>query len=412
MRILYLTHYFYPEGNAPATRVYEMSRRWAKMGHEVTVVTGVPNVPSGVVYEGYANRLLQSEVVDGVRTVRVWTYLAANQGAGRRILNYLSYMLFATVVSLWLRRPDVVIATSPQFFCGWAGVWLSRLRRLPFILEIRDIWPESIVVVGAMSNARLIRFLEWLEGRLYRAAGKIVTVGEGYRKQLEARGVPSLKVAVVPNGVDRELFAVRREASGLRSEYGLGDAFVCSYLGTIGMGCGLSVVLRAARILRESRRNDIKFLLVGDGAVREELEQRSRDENLQQHVVFTGRQSKHRMPDFLSISDACLVHLSRNELFRTVMPSKIFEAAAMAKPIVLGVEGFAAEVVERAGAGICIQPENERELVSAVERLASDQKLASELGSAGYERIATQYDYNQLAKGYLGILEALRRGES
>ena len=214
---------------------------------------------------------------------------------------------------------------------------------------------------------------------------------------------------MVPNGVDRELFAVRPEASGLRSEYGLGDAFVCSYLGTIGMGCGLSVVLRAAHILRESGRNDIKFLLVGDGAVREELEQRARDENLRLHVVFTGRQPKSRMPEFLSTSDACFVHLSQNDHFRTVMPSKIFEAAAMAKPIILGVEGFAADLVERAGAGICIQPENERELVGAVERLAGDRKLARELGAAGHERIGIQFDYDELAKRYLGLLDASRR---
>ena len=139
MWILYLSHYFYPEGNAPATRVYELSRRWAAAGHDVTVVTCAPNVPNGVVYEGYANRWRQRESVEGVDVIRVWTYLAANKGTARRIFNYLSYMASATFACLFLRRPDVVIATSPQFFCGWAGVLASRLRGVRFVLEIRDL---------------------------------------------------------------------------------------------------------------------------------------------------------------------------------------------------------------------------------------------------------------------------------
>ena len=156
MRILYFSHYFTPEGNAPARRVYEMCRRWVQSGHRVTVITCAPNVPGGVVYEGYANPWIQRETIEGIETIRVWTYLAANRGTFRRILNYLSYMVTAILAGLWHEKPDVVIATSPQFFCGWAGVWVSRLRRIPFILEIRDLWPESIAAVGALRNPRLL----------------------------------------------------------------------------------------------------------------------------------------------------------------------------------------------------------------------------------------------------------------
>jgi len=184
MNILFFTHYFPPEGNAPATRVYELCRRWVKAGHTVTVITGVPNVPNGVVYDGYRNRLRQEENVAGIRVIRVWTYLAPNKGKGRRIVNYLSYMFSAILCGMFVKRPDVIIATSPQFFCGWAGAVVSRLRRLPFILEVRDIWPESIEAVGAMSNRSLLRFLERLELRLYAAADHIVTVGEGYKQKL------------------------------------------------------------------------------------------------------------------------------------------------------------------------------------------------------------------------------------
>jgi colanic acid biosynthesis glycosyl transferase WcaI len=406
MRILFLSHYFFPEGNAPATRVYEMSRRWVRMGHEVTVVTCAPSVPRGVVYAGYANRPYQREVVEGIDVRRVWTYLAANEGSGRRIANYLSFLLTATVAALATPRPDVLIATSPQFFCGWAGVLASGLRRVPFVLEIRDLWPESIVAVGAMRPSRWIRVLEALERRMYAAATRIVTVGEGYRRKLAERGVAAQGVEIVPNGVDLGLFRAGVDASRVRGEFGLGDAFVCAYVGTIGMGCGLDVALRAGLLLRERGRDDVRLLLVGDGAIRERLEREVREAGLS-NVVFTGRLDKARMPEVLAASDACLVHLAKRELFTTVLPSKIFEAAAMSRPIVIGVEGFAAELVASAGAGLCIEPENERELVDAVLRLADDRALAARLGEAGRSEIAARYDYDGLAARYAELLGKL-----
>ncbi len=403
MRILFLSHYFFPEGNAPATRVYEMSRRWVQMGHEVTVVTCAPNVPRGVVYPGYRNRLYQRESVEGIDVRRVWTYLAANEGAVRRIANYLSYLLTATLAALLAPRPDVLIATSPQFFCGIAGVLASGLRRTPFVLEIRDLWPESIVAVGAMRPSQWIRLLEALERRMYAAATQIVTVGEGYRRKLAERGVPSEEVEVVPNGVDLGLFRAGADASRIRQEFGLGDAFVCAYVGTIGMSCGLDVALRAGRLLRERGRDDVRLLLVGDGALRERLEREAREAGLS-NVVFTGRLDKARMPEVLAASDACLVHLAKRELFTTVLPSKIFEAAAMSRPIVIGVAGFAAELVAEAGAGIPIEPESETELVDVLLRLADDRALAARLGAAGRTQIAERYDYDGLAARYAELL--------
>ena len=411
MRILFLTHYFHPEGNAPATRVYEMSRRWVKLGFEVCVVTGVPNVPSGVAYAGYRNRWRSREVVEGIETVRVWTYLAPNKGTVRRILNYLSFFATATLAGLGVRRPDLVIATSPQFFCGWAGVFVSRLRRVPFLLEVRDLWPESIAAVGAMRSSWLLRFLGWLERRMYAAATRIVTVGRGYQQELESRGVPAERIAVIPNGVDRDMFDPAADGSELRARFAPQGEFLCSYVGTIGMGCGLSVVLRAAEALREKGRRDVVFLLVGDGAVREDLEREAREAGLDR-VVFTGRLPKAEMPKVLAASDACLVHLARRPLFRSVMPSKIFEAAAMAKPIVLGVEGFAAEVVQGAGAGICIEPENAEQLVAAVLRLAADRGLGRSLGRAGYDRIAAAYDYSELAREYAELIRGVVAAEA
>ena len=408
MRILFLSHYFPPEGNAPAARTYDNCVRWVRAGHQVTVVTGVPSHPAGVVFPGYKNRLRQREAVDGIDVLRVATYLAANRGTTRRILNYLSYMLSATTFASGLARPDLVIATSPQFFCGWAGVLTSRLRRVPFVLEIRDLWPQSIAAVGALRNPRLLGLLERLERAMYRAAKHVVTVGQGYRRELLSRGVPDERLTVIPNGIDRARFAPRAPDLELKRSLGLDGRLVVGYSGTIGMASGLDVVLRAAVRLREGGRSDIAFLLVGDGAVREELTAEARRLGLERDVVFAGRQDPARMPAFLSICDVCLVHLRKVELFTTVLPSKIFEAAGMARPILIGVGGEAREIVERAGCGEYVEPENHAALVDAVLRLAADPPRRTALGEAGRAYVAQHHDRDRLAADYLALLERVR----
>ncbi len=403
MRILFLSHYFFPESNAPAVRVHQLCKRWVKCGCEVTVITCAPNVPSGVVYDGYRNSICRRDVVDGIDVIRVWTYLAANRGTARRIGNYLSYMLSAVAAGLCVRRPDVLIATSPQFFCGWAGVILGRIRRVPFILEIRDIWPDSIVAVGAMTDRRALQALYRLEKRMYNAAARIVTVGKGYQQELMAKGVPREHISIVPNGVDRDLFRPEERDEETERTRGAEDLFTCAYVGTIGMACGLDVVLEAAKMLRDEGRTNVRFLLVGDGARLTELQGKAREANLD-NVVFTGRVPRDTVPGILAASDACLIHLRRKKLFRTVLPSKIFEAAAMAKPIILGVEGSAAEIVRNAGAGICIEPENPAQLACAVKTLAANRQLAKSMGKSGHAYVTTHYDRDVLSQDYLHTL--------
>jgi glycosyltransferase involved in cell wall biosynthesis len=409
LRILFITHYFPPEGNAPASRVSEICRRWVKAGHEVTVITGVPNVPNGTPYEGYRNRLVQREVMDGIEVLRVWTYLAPNKGTFRRTLNYLSFMVSGTIAGLFARKPDLVLATSPQFFCGWAGALVSKMRRLPFVLEIRDIWPESIQAVGAVSNRLTLGLLARLERRLYGAAVHVVTVGEGYREKLLERGVPDEKISIVSNGVDQERFFPREAAAELKSRIGERGAFICSYVGTVGMASGLDVVLRAAAKLKAQRRDDIHFLIVGDGAALEEL-RRSAGEQRLETVTFTGRVPKDLVPDYIALSSTCLVHLRRQDLFKTVMPSKIFESLAMARPVILGVEGFAAEFLKRSGGGICIEPENADALLDAVERLRMDPRLGQAMAETGRNYVLKFFDRDKLAGDYLQLLERVLQG--
>jgi glycosyltransferase involved in cell wall biosynthesis len=403
-RVLFLTHYFPPEGNAPASRVHEMCKRWVRDGHDVTVLTCAPNHPAGVLYDGYHNWPVQQEYMDGIRVLRVWTFLAANRGKRRRAINFLSYMIMATLLALFLRRRDVLIATSPQFFCGWAGVLVTALRRIPFILEVRDIWPESIHAVGATSKRHfLIWLLERMEQQMYASAFRIVTVGEGYKEQLVRRGVRGSKIEIVTNGVDRELFVSHAADESVRAQYGLGSSYVCAYVGTIGMAAGLEVVLRAARILKDKRRDDVKLMLVGDGASREQLRRAARERGLD-NVVFTGLVDRRDVPKLLAAVDSCLVHLRRQELFESVLPSKIFEAASMEKPIILGVKGHAARLVEKAGCGICIEPEDENELVAAIERLSADRELGRRMGRRGHDYVRAHFDRDKLSKEYFAII--------
>lgn len=408
MKILFLSHYFPPEVNAPASRTYEHCVRWARAGHEVTVVTCVPNCPDGVVFEGYRNRLRpQVEMVDGIRVVRVWTYVAANAGMLRRIVNFLSYLVFATLAALRLLRPDVVVSTSPQFFCGWAGVFVSRLKRRPLVLEIRDIWPESISAVGAMRRGVAIRVLEWLERRMYLAADHIVAVGNGYRDNIAGKVDVAGRISVVTNGVDLQQFTPREPDGEFLRAYNLTEKFVCSYVGTIGMAHGLEVVIRAARILKARGRDDVRFCLVGDGARRGFLQQMAEDEGVADYVIFTGRQSKERMPGILASSDACLIHLRGCELFGTVIPSKIFETMAMGRPIIMGVRGEAGEMVAAAGAGLSMEPDSADSLVACVERLNGDADLLQRLQRDGRAFVTENYNRDELAASMLAVLERL-----
>ena len=407
MKLLFLTHYFPPEGNAPATRTWEHCRRWAAAGDEITVVTGVPNVPAGVIYNGYRNPLFATEEeMDGMRVLRVRTFIAANAGTAKRIANFLSFMVSATLRALFLAKPDAVIATSPQFFCGWAGVLVAKLRRVPLVLEIRDLWPESIVTVGAMRKGVVIRLLEWLEQRMYRAADRIVTVGEGYRQQLIERGVQAELIEVVPNGADLDVFVPERKSRQVQERYQVPeDVFTVAFVGTIGMASGLDCVVDAAEKMAAKRAaRPVRFLLVGDGAERQRLETEVRRRKLD-NVIFTGLVDKVCVREILSFADACLVHLRRADLFETVLPSKMFEAFAMQRPVILGLDGEARKLMEEADAGVAIPPEDSDALMRAIELLADDPGLCDRLGKNGRRFVRERFSRDQLAEEYRAILD-------
>lgn len=372
----------------------------------MTVITCAPNCPSGVVFEGYRNKLYQREKIDGINVIRIWTYLAANRGFIRRVMNYFSYMVMAFLISTLLRKPDIIIATSPQFFCGWAGILSGWFKRRPCILEIRDIWPESIEAASAMGNRGALRFLEFLEKKLYAFATHIVTVGEGYKANMVSKGVPPGKISIITNGADMDMFSPMPPDEVLCDRYGLNDHFTCAYIGTIGLCSCLEVINGMADELRKRNRNDIKVLVVGDGAIKQQLENEAMEMGLE-NIVYTGLQEKKLMPAFISVSNACVAHLKKHELFQSVLPSKIFESLAMGKPIILGVEGDAEELINDAKAGICVEPENPSQLADAVIKLADDQQLAAELGENGHDYCMKNYNRDVLAGKYIELIETV-----
>lgn len=407
MHILFLCHYFPPEVNAPASRTYENAKRWVRAGHRVTVLTCHPSHPGGVVYPGFRNSVHAWEAKDGIRVLRVGTYLSANKGFAKRTANYVSFMLSAVAQCWRVKDVDLVVSTSPQFFCGMAGYFVSRLKRRPWVLEIRDLWPESIIAVGAIGNRRVIKALESVESFLYRKADHIVSLTRAFKRHIMGRGVADGKISIVTNGADLERYSPAGRMNGARREFGLGeDVFLASYIGTHGMAHGLGTILKAAK--RLENEPNIRFLLVGDGAEREKLLREKEAMGLH-NVIMLGQQPKERMPEFLAATDACLVLLIKSELFKTVLPSKIFEAMAMQRPIVLGVEGESRELVEEGGCGLCIEPEDDRELAEAVLRLAREPELCRKLGESGAEFVARRFDREVLAMEYLGVLEGVAR---
>ena len=378
MHILFLSDNFPPEGNAPATRTYEHAIRWVKMGHKVTVITGAPNFPEGKVFTGYKNSWYSREQVGGIDVVRVKTYITANEGFLKRILDYLSFMVTGFIAGCWQKKPDIVVATSPQFFCACAGWLLSVVRRKKFIFELRDLWPASITAVSAMNKSKVIVLLEQIEMFLYRRADRIITVTHTFRDELIDRGIDGSKIDVVLNGVDLDRYQpVREKDAELAVQFQLENKFVIGYLGTHGMAHALDKVALAAEKLRH--RDDIVFLFAGGGAAREQLAAMVKEKRLN-NVLMLERQPKEMMPRLWSLCDLSLIPLKNSPLFATVIPSKLFESMGMGLPVLMSVpKGEATDIVSQTGCGIVIEPENPEQLARSIEQLTSDPTAVAKL---------------------------------
>lgn len=404
MHILFLTDNFPPEVNAPASRTFEHCREWVKSGHEVTIVTCAPNFPKGKVFDGYRNRLWQTEELEGIRVVRVWSYITRNEGFTRRILDYMSFMVSAFFAALFVRRVDVIIGTSPQFFTACAAFLTSVIKRRPWIFELRDIWPESIRAVGVMKRDRLLNLLERLELFLYRKATAVISVTHAFKQNLVKRGIDEAKIFVVTNGVDTSRFTPLPKDQELLAELGLQNTFVAGYIGTHGMAHGLDTLLDAGRVLANSDHTaHFRIMMLGDGAHRQRLQERAKLEGLS-NILFIESVPKPQVTRYWSILDVSIIHLKKSELFKAVIPSKMFECMGMAIPTVHGVEGESADIVMHYDIGLTFEPENHLNLVDCLVLLNKDRARRERLARNG-PTAAHQFDRKVLAAKMLEIIE-------
>ena len=406
MKILFVSHYFPPEVNAPANRTHEHCRRWVLDGHEVTVITGVPNHPRGKIFEGYRNRWIQEETVDGIRVIRTWMYLTPNAGFLRRVANYLLFALTAILASSRASRPDVVVATSPQFFVGVAGAIIARLKRRPFVLEVRDLWPKSIVELGQLRPGPILSLLEALERWVYRSAAGIVVNTLTFHDHITTRGVAGDSIELVYNGIDPAMFKPRPKNLALLARHGLADRFTVAYVGTLGLAHGLTLLVDVAE--RLAARSEIQFVLIGDGADREKLESEVARRGLRNFHML-GLQPRDAMPDWIASIDVLLVMLRDLPVFETVIPSKIFEFLAQERPVILAAKGEIRRMMAEADGALIIDPEVADQLVAAIEDVIARPNEARLRAAAGRRFVEAGFLRDDLARKMSAFLERVVR---
>ena len=392
--ILFVTPYYPPDIGAAMVRISETAKRLVKRGHQVSVLTTVPHYPSGIVPPEYRGHLIQREVRDGVRVVRVWSYVSPNKGFLRRILAQFSFACLAPVLG-WkeVDHPDVIIVESPPLFDAIAGRVLAWRKHCPFIFTVADLWPEAAIQMGVLRNRVLIRLAEWLEWSTYRRANLVWVVTEWIRDTLIQRGLSPERILLLTNGVDLTKFRPLPKAQA-RTELGWDDKFTALYAGTQGPSQGLTTLIQAAEQLRD--RTDIRIVLVGDGASKADLMAEAQRRNLG-NVTFLEPQPHDSMPVLLAAADVCLVSVLKVPFTKGDLPSKMFEAMASARPILLGIDGLARRLAEKeAGAAIYFEPENAAELVSAILYLREHPEVAELLGQRGRAFAEARFDRDHL----------------
>jgi glycosyltransferase involved in cell wall biosynthesis len=374
LHILFLTDNFPPEGNAPASRTYEHAIRWVEQGSKVTVITTVPNFPEGKVYAGYKNKIYQRECIDGIDIVRVMSFITANEGFLLRTIDYLSFMITGFFAGVFQKSPDVIVATSPQFFTACSGWLISVIRRRPFVFELRDLWPASILALGAIKNNTIISLLEKTELFLYRQSKGIVTVTNAFKEDLISRGIDGEKILVSLNGVDLNRFKpaiVKDEV--LLKKYNLHNKFIIGYIGTHGLAHELNSIIDAAVELQ--KYSEIVFLLVGSGSERSKLIEDVKKRGVS-NVLFVESQPKDMINKYWSLCDISLIHLKNIEIFKTVIPSKLFESMGMGLPVLMAMpEGEATKIVKEYNIGIVITSGIYEELVENILELKENKRL-------------------------------------
>jgi hypothetical protein len=313
-------------------------------------------------------------------------------------LDYLSFA-FSSFVAGLLIKTDLIIATSPQFFTAVSAYFLSKIKGKPWVFEVRDLWPESIKALGAMQSKFIFSLLERLELFLYRDADLIVALTQAFKDNLVNRGIKEGKIKVVPNGANMDLFSPKSKNAKLEKKLRLAGKTAVGYIGTHGLAHGLDFIIKSIANLKNK---NIKFIFIGDGAQKKEVVKLAEKEKLK-NVLFLDPIPKSEVADYWSVMDIALIPLKKQPVFETVLPSKIFEAAAMGKPILLGVSGEARRLVEKYKAGLCFEPEDETDFLAKLEEIANNEAAYNRL-KKGCENLAEDFDRKKLANEMLGYL--------
>ena len=372
MHILILTQYYPPETGAPQNRLSDLARRLTNSGHDLTVLTAMPNYPGGEIFKEYRNRFLVKDKHAGIKVIRTWIYATKKKTFVPRLLNYFSFVVSSLALGIWkIGSPDFVIVESPPLFLGISGFLLSASKNAKLVLNVSDLWPDSAVAMGVLSNNVLIRASRELEEFLYRRSALITGQTRGIVDNIQSR-FPNKEVALITNGVDVAAFldaSISAQRTKIRREFALEGKFVIGYAGLHGLAQGLDTVIHAARLLVDHQ--DVLFAFFGDGPEKEKLVQQVDQYGLK-NVRFYSSQPSGCMPAVVGSFDLALIPLKRLELFKGALPSKMFEAMAAAVPLLASIEGEARELVEKAQAGLCIEPENFHAMADAILKLYQD----------------------------------------
>lgn len=405
MKILFLTQYCPPEVGAPQNRIFEFAKQLKKFGHEITILTAMPNYPKGEIFEEYRGKKLVKEEIDGIKIVRTSIYATKEKSFTKRLKNYLSFTFSSVFTGLkHIEEQDVVITESPPLFLGWSGYVIAKRKKAKFVFNVSDLWPESAVKLGVLNNKLLIKASTWLEEFSYRKAAAVTGQTKGIVDNIVSRGFDKNKVHLITNGVDTEFFKKENRDEKLREEWGIKDKFAVCYAGIHGLAQGLEVIIDAAELLKEEK--DIQFVFIGDGPEKSKLMDMVKEKELT-NVSFQPVQLKPNMPRIIASMDATVVPLKKLDLFKGALPSKMFEALSSELPIVLAVEGEAEKLINDARAGITVEPENAKEIADAVLKLHKNKDLKEELGQNGRKYVIENYSRESITRKLEKILKEL-----
>lgn len=413
MHILLIHQAFAALDEPGGTRHYELARCLAQRGHRVTIIaspvsylTGAPPQPPP-----FHSEIGGDEGGGGVTILRTATYHALHRSFVHRIFVFFSFMISSFVVGLRVRKVDLVWGTSPPIFQGWTAWVLARLKRVPFLFEVRDLWPVFAIAVGVLRNRTLIRLSEWLERFLYHHADRVMVNSPGFVAHVRSRGAK--RVELVPNGAEPGMFDPADNGDAFRASHHLEDRFVALYAGAHGMSNDLGVVLEAAKIMQDvtvtskvTVTSGIHIVLLGDGKEKPHLQEQAAAMGLT-NVLFLPPMPKNEMPTVLAGADACIAILKPLDEYKTTYPNKVFDYMAAGRPVILAIDGVIREVIEAAECGIFAQPGDPVALASALRTLASDPERSREMGLKGRRYVETHFSRSMLAEKLAHILEEM-----